>query len=44
MLFRHQEKKEINLHAEKIRFLEIKKELVSKGESKAMRDWALSRT
>ena len=27
MLFRHQEEKEINLHAENVRCLEIKKEL-----------------
>ena len=44
MLFRHQEKKEINLNAEHIRCLEIKKELVSKGGSKAMYDLALCRT
>ena len=44
MLFRHQEKKEINLYAENIRCLEIKKELVSKGGSKAMCDLAPSRT
>ena len=36
MLFRHQEEEEINLYAENIRSLEIKKEFVSKGGSKAM--------
>ena len=39
-----QEKYEINLYAENIRCLEIKKELVSKGGSKAMYDLAPSRT
>ena len=41
MLFRHQEKKEINFY---IRCLEIKKELVSKGGSKAMYELLRSRT
>ena len=44
MLFRHQEEKEINLYAENLRCLEIKKELVSKGGSKAMCDLVPSRT
>ena len=44
VLFRHQEEKEINLDAENTRCLEIKKELVSKGGSKAMYDLAQSRT
>ena len=39
MLFRHQEKKDINFYAENIRCLEIKKELVSKGGSKALYDF-----
>ena len=41
---RHEEQKEINLHAEKERCLEIKKELVSKGGSKAMYNLDPSRT
>ena len=44
MHFRHQEKKEINLYAKNIRCLEIKKELVSNGGSKAMYDLAQSPT
>ena len=41
MLFRHQEEKKINPYAENIRCLETKKELVSKGGSKAMYDLVL---
>ena len=44
MLFRHQEEKKINLYAENLRCLEIKNELVSKGGSKAVYDFAKSRT
>ena len=36
MLFRHQEQKKIHLYVENVRCFEIKKELVSKGGSKAM--------
>ena len=44
MLFCHQEEKETNYYAENIRCLEIKKELILKGGSKAMYDLAPSRT
>ena len=44
MLFRHQEGKKINPYAENTRCFEIKKELVSKGGSKAMYDLVPSRT
>ena len=44
VLFRHQEKKEINLYVENIRCIEIKQELASNCGSKAMCDLALSRT
>ena len=44
MLFRHQEEKKINLEAENIRCLEIKKELVQQGGCKAMCDLAQTRT
>ena len=44
MLFRHQEEKQINLYAENIRCLDIKKELVLKDGSKAMYDLVQSRT
>ena len=43
LLFRHQEKKKINLYAENIRCLQKQKELVPKGGSKAMYDFALLR-
>ena len=44
MLFRRQKEKEINLYAENIRCLEIKKELVLKDGSQAMYDVVQSRT
>ena len=44
MRFRHRMERRINLYAENTRHLEMKRKIVQKGGSKAVRDSALSRT
>ena len=44
MLFRHWMERRIDLFAETTRYLDMKRKIVQKGGSKAMHDWALSRT